>query len=64
MKDTKLMMGMPITVEIVSSLSPVVVKKTLDRSFEYFGYVDNKFSVYKEDSEISKITKLSALMLH
>ncbi len=57
MKDTKLMMGMPITVEIVSSLSPVVVKKTLDRSFEYFGYVDNKFSVYKEDSEISKINR-------
>lgn len=51
------MMGMPITVEIVSPLSPVVVKMTLDRAFEYFSYVENKFSVYRENSEISEINR-------
>jgi FAD:protein FMN transferase len=49
MRDTRIIMGMPITVEIVDSVSPDV----LDLAFSYFVAVDEKFSTYKSDSEIS-----------
>jgi len=52
MRETKLLMGMPITVDI---LDPSVSQKNLDRIFAYFTYVDNKFSTYKKNSEISRI---------
>ncbi len=57
MKDTRLMMGMPITVVIVShdKITQNSVQKTIDEVFDYFKYVDQTFSVYKEDSEICKI---------
>lgn len=46
------MMGMPITLEISDSF---VTEEFFDRVFAYFGYVDKKFSTYKDDSEISLI---------
>lgn len=49
MKQTRLMMGMPITVEVVDSSND----QTINRVFEYFDYIDHKFSTYKTDSEIS-----------
>lgn len=52
MKQTKLIMGMPITVEISDTQ---VSQKDLDEVFDYFIYVDKKFSTYKKDSEISLI---------
>lgn len=50
MQDTRLLMGMPITVEVVDSH---VSKKDIDDVFNYFQEIDNRFSTYKENSEIS-----------
>lgn len=47
-------MGMPISVEIVSS---DVKQKDFDKVFDYFVYVDEKFSTYKSTSETSKINQ-------
>lgn len=45
-------MGMPITVEIVGSeVDDEIIKEV----FDYFRYVDSKYSTYKPDSEISLI---------
>lgn len=52
MKETRLLMGMPITVEIADSS---VDEEAIDKIFEYFKYVDEKFSTHKETSEITKI---------
>ncbi len=43
---------MPITVEIVDINAD---QKSLDLIFEYFTFIDNKFSTYKKESEISQI---------
>jgi FAD:protein FMN transferase len=53
MKQTRLIMGMPITVEIVDEKTPA----TLAAVFDYFTYIDEKFSTYKPESEISKINR-------
>lgn len=47
-------MGMPVSVEIIDSS---VEGKIFDEVFSYFDYVDEKFSTYKEESEISKINR-------
>ncbi len=47
-------MGMPITVEIVDSTADEAL---LQRVFDYFRSVDERFSTYKETSEISKINR-------
>lgn len=47
-------MGMPITVEIADK---EIGSSAFDATFGYFEYVDNKFSTYKETSEITKINK-------
>src|ERR1035437_7032927 len=52
MKQTKFLMGMHITIEVVDKN---VKKKDIDEIYDYFKYVDNKFSTYKKTSEISKI---------
>lgn len=44
-------MGMPVLVEIVDTVKPEVFHEL----FDYFHYVDNTFSTYKDTSEISKI---------
>jgi len=42
-KETRLMMGMPITVEIIdASATP----EALTAVFGYFQYIDDKFSTY------------------
>ena len=50
MRDTRIIMGMPITVEIVDAVSP----ELLSAAFDYFESVDGRFSTYKPDSEISQ----------
>lgn len=50
MKDTQLIMGMPITVEVVGPENPDV----LQECFDYFRKVDQRFSTYKSDSEVSR----------
>ena len=47
-------MGMPITVEVVDQYTKIDV---FEKVFSYFEYIDNKFSTYKKDSEISLINE-------
>jgi thiamine biosynthesis lipoprotein len=54
LKQTRLMMGMPIMVEVVDAK---VSAADIDRVYDYFDYVDRKFSTYKDDSEISAINR-------
>jgi len=54
MKQTKIMMGMTINVEIVDLQ---VKTSDLDRVFEYFNYVDEKFSPFRPTSELMRINK-------
>lgn len=54
MKQTRLIMGMPITVEIAD---PSARQEDLENIFLYFQSIDEKFSVFKETSEISKINR-------
>ena len=50
MKQTRLIMGMPITIEIIGGK-----EKHLSEIFHYFSSVDERFSTYKKTSEITKI---------
>ncbi len=54
MKQTRLIMGMPITVEIVDSTA---IEKSIEKAFSYFQYIDDTFSTYKPESEISAINR-------
>ncbi|MFL5690922.1 MAG: FAD:protein FMN transferase [Ktedonobacteraceae bacterium] len=54
MKQTRLLMGMPITLEVVD---PLVSPGDLEKVFAYFVSVDETFSTYKATSEISKINR-------
>jgi thiamine biosynthesis lipoprotein len=54
MKDTRIIMGMHITVEIVD---PQVTPKILEEIFSYFIAVDKQFSTYKNNSEIMRINR-------
>ncbi len=55
MKETRTCMGMPITVEIVDDGQNT--KQALDAAFLYFHSVDEMFSTYKPESEITKINR-------
>ena len=54
MRDTRVVMGMPITVELVDAAAG---PEHVQQVFDYFHYVDNKFSTYKDDSEISALNR-------
>ncbi len=54
MKQTRLLMGMPITVEIMDSTAS---QDDLDSVFDYFTTIDDRFSTYKDSSEIAKINR-------
>lgn len=54
MKETRVMMGMHITVEIAGDAP---AEGAIEKVFSYFNYVDEKFSTYKDTSEITKINK-------
>ncbi len=51
MKETRILMGMPITVEIVDAPDHGII----DRVFAYFKGVDDQFSPYKETSELAQV---------
>jgi len=53
MKQTKQIMGMPVTLEIIEPKSPAV----LAEAFAYFRAVDKHYSTYKPNSEISRINR-------
>ena len=50
MQQTKIIMGMPITVAVVDERR----QANVDQVFELFGAVDARFSTYRADSEISR----------
>jgi FAD:protein FMN transferase len=52
MKQTRDLMGMTITVEIADDFAK---DSDIDMVFSYFGNVEKRFSVFKEDSEITLI---------
>jgi FAD:protein FMN transferase len=52
MKQTRVLMGMTITVEIADHSG---TKTSIDKVFSYFKNVENKFSVFKTASEITLI---------
>ncbi len=54
MKELRLLMGMPVTVEVAD---PLATEEMLATVFDYFGYVDAKFSTYRADSEIARINR-------
>lgn len=54
MKESRMLMSMPITVEIVDKAA---AQKDVDAVFDYFKYIDEVFSTYKEQSEISRINR-------
>jgi len=51
MKKTEIIMGMPITVEVVDNIT----NGDFEDIFSYFKEVDEKYSTYKSTSEISQI---------
>jgi thiamine biosynthesis lipoprotein len=54
MRAVRIQMGMPVTIEVLDN---GVTKVDFEKIFEYFDYVDKKFSTYKKDSEIEKINR-------
>lgn len=52
MKETRLLMGMPIILEVVD---PGVRSFDLEKIFDFFQYVDNEFSPFKPDSAVSRL---------
>ena len=53
MRATRILMGMPITVEVVDAADGAIV----DAVFAYFDAVDRRFSTYRADSEIAAINR-------
>lgn len=53
-QETRLMMGMPIRVEVAEATA---TQAMLDKVFDYFHAVDERFSTYKATSEISQINR-------
>lgn len=53
MRETRLLMGMPVTIDIVGAVDSRLHR----RAFDYFGRVDRRFSTYKSNSEISAINR-------
>lgn len=54
MKKQTVSMGMPVTVNVVDKN---VTDEDINEVFSYFHYIDNKFSTYKKNSEISQINR-------
>jgi FAD:protein FMN transferase len=54
MKQSRILMGMPITLEVADAegISPL-----FERVFDYLGYIDRKFSTYKNESEVSMLNR-------
>lgn len=54
MKRQTISMGMPVTVNVIDKN---VTDEDINEVFSYFHYIDNKFSTYKKNSEVSLINK-------
>src|SRR6476620_6270782 len=54
MIETRMLMGMPVTVEIAD---PNATAADIEKAFSYFHYIDDTFSTYKDTSEITRFNK-------
>lgn len=54
MKQTRLLMGMPVTVEIID---PRATEAIFNEVYDYFSHIDETFSTYKPTSEIEAINR-------
>lgn len=54
MKQTQIIMGMPITIEIADENPEIEI---FEKIFNYFKYIDEVFSTYKNSSQISLINQ-------
>ncbi|MCL4415359.1 MAG: FAD:protein FMN transferase [Actinobacteria bacterium] len=52
MRKTAVIMGMPVVVQVIDKNAK---EEDISEVFSYFHHIDNKFSTYKKDSEISLI---------
>ena len=52
-RDTRILMGMPITVDVDDSAPG----RLIDEVFAYLASVDARFSVFKPESEISALNQ-------
>ena len=57
MKQTRLLMGMPITVDVQDAADAAEAAREIEGVFGYFAQVDETFSTYKATSEISRINR-------
>ena len=58
MKETRILMGMPITVEITDpAATPGATEEIVRAVFDYFKYIDEKFSPYKATSELAAVNE-------
>ena len=53
MRSTRILMGMPITVDVVQADTADVV----DEVFAYFDSIDRRFSPFRSDSEVTAINR-------
>jgi FAD:protein FMN transferase len=53
-KETRILMGMPVTLEVAAAN---IDAQLFESVFGWFEYVDRKFSTYKEESEISLLNR-------
>ncbi len=53
MRQSRLIMGMPVQLEIVDPS----MQENYEEIFDYFISIDDRFSTYKDESEISKINR-------
>ncbi|MGH7175534.1 MAG: FAD:protein FMN transferase, partial [Minisyncoccia bacterium] len=54
MRETRILMGMPITIEIADAAAG---REDVQAIFDYFAAIDERFSPYKEGSEVSQINR-------
>lgn len=52
MRETRILMGMPVTVDVGGASQALI-----DKVFDYFEHIDRRFSTYRTDSEISAINR-------
>ena len=54
MRETRLVMGMPVTIAIAEAAA---TQAEIEVVFEYFAQIDARFSPFKPDSEISRLNR-------
>jgi FAD:protein FMN transferase len=64
MKETRVLMGMPITVEVLDAADATATEAAINGIFAYFTYVDEKFSTYKSTSEITRLNQKQLTFYH